>query len=487
MPSHSPLPSLPRFMTIALALFVLTALPRTTLADSTALTVYNNDFAVVKEMRTLLLSDKVATVKFTDVAKRIDPTSVHFKSLTDPTGTRVLEQNYEYDLVGADKLLSKYIDRELNVTTQDGRSYRGALLSFDRSQLVIQGVDGKLYMVQRQDNITDIKFEALPEGLLTKPTLVWKLATKKPGEHKTQVAYQTSGLSWHADYNVVLNEDDTEMDMTGWVTINNQSGASYKDAKIKLIAGDVRKVQPIPSPTPQSVRIKELAFAEVADAGFEQQSFFEYHLYTLGRPSTVNENQVKQIELLTAARVPVTKRYVFEPNGRYWHRKYGDKNLYKVNVFIELTNDEKSNLGMPLPKGKVRVYKQAPPAPGAPGIAGRFVKDLEFVGEDKIDHTPRDEQVKLYIGDAFDLVGEKKILKHRNERRWRQQVIQITLRNHKEDAANIVVREHLGQGNWTISDQSHPFKKDDAKTVEFVVPVAARGASVLTYTVDYRW
>jgi hypothetical protein len=440
-----------------------------------SLTVYNNDLAVVKERRHLQLDGQRSTIRFTDVAKKIDPTSVFFKSLTDPAGTSVIEQNYEYDLVSADKLLDKYIDKPVAVITEDGSRYTGDLLSFDRGQLVIQGAE-QLYMIGRADNVRNVEFSKLPDGLLTRPTLVWQVATNRPGRHLAQVTYQTSGLSWEADYSAVINPEDTQLDIKGWVTINNQSGAAYRDAAVKLIAGDVRKVQQ----PKQMIRERAMALAARAEAdaaGFEQKSFFEYHLYTLGRPTTVNENQIKQIELLAANQVPVTKRYLFEPGGRYWHRRYGDKDEYKVNVFIEFRNDEQSNLGMPLPKGRIRVYK----ADEADG-------DLEFVGEDQIDHTPRDEELKLYIGDAFDLVGEKTVTDRKGGQRWRQESIRIALRNHKQDEpVTIRVREHLGRQNWTIEQNSRPFEKVDADTIRFDVPVAPGGESVVEYQVNYRW
>ncbi len=444
-----------------------------------SLTVYNNNFAVVKDVRELNLDPHTPVIQFHDVAKQIDPTSVHFKSLTDPTGTSVIEQNYEYDLVSADKMLDKYIDHNLSIHTEDGSIFTGTLLSFDRNQLVIKQADGGLKMIQRADNVRNISFDAMPEGLLTRPTLVWTLATQRPGKHLAQVTYQTAGISWQADYNVVINADDTRIDLGGWVTLNNRSGATYNNAQVKLIAGDVRKIQPTPHPTKRDM-VMEAATADAGGGGFEQKSFFEYHLYTLGRPTTVKDNQIKQIELLTAAEVPVIKRYVFEPGGRYWHRRYGDQNLYKVNVYVELKNDEASNMGMPLPKGKVRVYKRDATDTGGDG-------GLEFIGEDQIDHTPTDEQIRLYLGDAFDLVGEKTVKSQQQGRRWREQVIEIKLRNHKEDNAVIRVREHMGYGNWTISEQTHKFNKVDAKTVEFDIPVPAGGETVLTYKVSYTW
>ena len=437
-----------------------------------SLTVYNEDLGVVKDTRKLQIDKPLSELRFTDVAKQIDPTSVHFKSLSDPAGTSVIEQNYEFDLVSADKMLDKYIDRPIDVITEDGSKYTGTLLSFDGGQIVLQGAD-QLHMIQRPNNIRNIAFGKLPEGLLTQPTLVWQIRTAQPGEHLAQVTYQTHGMGWRADYNAIINDDDTRLDLNGWVTITNQSGGSYKDATIKLIAGDVRTVQE-PEPTPRGGRMMLAEAAVAADNGFEQKAFFEYHMYTLGRPSTVNENQIKQIKLLTAAEVPVTKRYVFEPGGRYWHRRYGEKEEYKVNVFVEFRNDKQSNLGMPLPKGKVRVYK-------------RDGADLEFIGEDQIDHTPKDEDLKLYVGDAFDLVGEKVVKDQKQGQRWRQQKIEIALRNHKDQPATIRVREHLGYGNWTIAENSHPFNKVEADIAEFDVPVDANGETVLKYTVDYRW
>ncbi|HUU09763.1 MAG TPA: DUF4139 domain-containing protein [Phycisphaerae bacterium] len=433
------------------------------------------NFAVVKEVRTLKLPEKVSTIQFRDVAKHIDPTSVHFRSLTDPEGTTVLEQNYEFDLVGADKLLDKYIDAEISVTTQQGKRYEGTLLSFDAQQLIIQGARGGLYMIQRPNNVQNVEFGKLPAGLLTRPTLVWQVATAKPGDHLAQVTYQTTGLSWRADYSVVVNAADTQMDLSGWVTLTNQCGVGFKDARLKLMAGDVRRVQPPPAP-PAAAFGAAREKGGRGGGGFVEKTFFEYHLYTLGRPTTVNDNQVKQVELLTAAAVPVTKRYVFEPGGRYWHRRYGQGNTYKVNVYIEFKNSKESKLGMPLPMGKIRTYKRD----AADG-------DLEFVGEDQIDHTPKDEELKLYVGDAFDVVGEKTVTDRKQDQRWREESIRLDLRNHKEEAVTVRVREHLAGGQWEIKAKSQDFKKIDASTIEFDVPVAKDGKAEVTYTVHYSW
>lgn len=455
--------------------------------EGVAITVYNQGFGVVRERRTVEVREKVGTIRFTDVAKQIDGTSVHFKSFTDPAA-KVIEQNYEYDLVSADKLLQKYIDRPIAVLTKDGSRYRGTLLSFDGNQLVLRQDDGKgeILMVQRGDNVKDIQFGALPEGLITKPTLVWKLATAKVGAHLVEVAYQTSGLNWQADYNAVLNAKDTHCDLTGWVTINNQSGATYPEAKLKLIAGDVRRVQA--PPMAKAVRrgaVMELAAA--ADAGFEEKSFFEYHLYTLGRPTTVGENQTKQIELLKSSEVPVKKVFLYE--GALGFRFYGglqqqpnygsETSNKKVNVLIEIKNSKENQMGMPLPKGRVRMFKRD----DADGT-------LEFVGEDQIDHTPKDETIKLHLGDAFDVVGERKRTSFNVDtgRKVMTESFEVRVRNHKDEAVEVLVKETLYRwNNWEITESSHKYDKYDANTIHFPVKVEKDGEQIITYTVRYTW
>ena len=330
--------------------------------EGIALTIYNQNFGVVREKRKVDVPERIGLVRFTDVASQIDGTSVQFKSLTDPNAT-VLEQNYEYDLVSADKLLEKYIDKQIAVLTKDGSRYSGNLLSFDANQLVIrQNLDkaevqqnpGGIVMVQRGDNVKDIQFGALPEGLITKPTLVWKLATEKVGQQLIEVAYQTAGINWQADYNAVLNAKDTALDLGGWVTINNQSGATYKDAKLKLIAGDVRRVQLQQGYAFGAMR--KMAMPQATTAGFEEKAFFEYHLYTLGRPATVAQNQTKQIELLKAADVSAKKVFLYEGAPQYHFygglisdAGYGsEEGNKKVNVIIEVKNSKDNHMGMPL-------------------------------------------------------------------------------------------------------------------------------------------
>jgi len=333
--------------------------------------------------------------------------------------------------------------------------------------------------------VKDIQFGALPEGLITKPTLVWKLATEKLGQQLIEVAYQTAGINWQADYNAVLNPNDTKLDLGGWVTINNQSGATYKDAKLKLIAGDVRRVQP-----PQS-RVYALSMMKAGvsggNGGFEEKSFFEYHLYTLGRPATVAQNQTKQIELLKAADVPVKKVFLYDGAPQY--QFYGGLNQdagygseesnKKVNVVIEVKNSKDNNMGMALPKGKVRLYKRDE-ADGS----------LEFIGEDEIDHTPKDETVKLHIGDAFDIVGERKRTNFKIDVSGHviTESFEIRVRNHKTEPVEVLVKETLYRwNNWEITESNQKWTKYDSSTIHFPVKVDKDGEQVVTYTVKYTW
>lgn len=448
-------------------------------AEGVALTIYNQDFGVVREKRTVDLREKVGTIRFTGVAAQIDGTSVQFKSLTHP-GTTVLEQNYEYDLVSADKLLDKHIDRSIAVLTKDGSRYSGTLLSFDPAQLVLRQ-DDQIVMIQRGDNVKDIQLGALPDGLITKPTLVWKLAAKKTGRQLVEVAYQTGGLSWQADYNAVLNAKDTELDLGGWVTIDNHSGATYENARLKLIAGDVRRVQP-----PMQMYRRDMMAAE-AGPGFEEKAFFEYHLYTLGRQTTVADNQTKQVELLKASSVPVKKVFFYEGAPQYHfygglvsEPGYGsEQSNQKVNIILEITNSKAQHMGMALPKGKVRLYKRDE-ADGA----------LEFIGEDEIDHTPKDETIRLHIGDAFDIVGERKRIDYKvdTSRHVITESFEIRIRNHKNEAVEVLVKETLYRwSNWEIIKASDKQEKFDSNTAHFRVKVGKDSERVITYTVRYTW
>lgn len=440
------------------------------------LTIYNQNFALVRDRRNLNLDKDVGRVRFSDIASLIEPTSVHFKSLTAPQSCVIQEQNYEYDLVDATKLLSKYIDNKIKILTGNGSVYEGVLMSYDNDNVVIMNPQDKsLNMITRQDNIKNIDFSQLPEGLITKPTLMWQIATDRPGKHLAEVSYLTKGISWSADYVVVVASDDKKIDLSGWVTIDNKSGATYKDASLKLIAGDVHRVQESERfPRPEMM----LKVASVAPQ-FEEKSFFEYHMYTLQRKAIVKDNQIKQISLLNAGDVSVTKLFIFEPAREPWWYSFRDSDStkeQKVKVKIELSNSKDNNLGMPLPKGKIKVFKK--------DSDGK----LEFIGEDSIDHTPKDEKIDLYLGDAFDVVAERKRIDYKTYGRTTDETIEISIRNHKSEDIEVVVIEELWRySNWNIMQKTHDFSKKDASTIEFKVPVVKDSEVKLRYTAHYWW
>jgi hypothetical protein len=358
-------------------------------------------FALVRLDRDLDLRKGRSLLKFTDVAALIDPTTVQFLSLTDPAGTKVLEQNFQFDLVSQEKLLSKYIDRPVSVEQAQGDGVKvidGTLIA-SNDGLVIRGADGQISALREWSNM---RFGELPGGLITRPTLEWDVLSAKGGAQRARVAYQTGGITWWADYNLIFSEgadaNSGFVDVGAWVSLLNQSGASYENAKLKLIAGDVNRVQPdARSIMVTASRMKTMEMA--ADAGFEEKAFFEYHLYTLGRPATIPNNSTKQIELFEATtRVPAKKQLVYygADFGSYYggpmlDREFGPASNTKVDVWLTFRNNKASGMGMPLPAGRIRVSQQ-----------DKADGSLEFIGEDKIGHTPKDEDVRVKLGTAFD-------------------------------------------------------------------------------------
>ena len=443
-----------------------------------AITIYNDNFAVVKERRIMDFEQGINTVRFTDVASSIDPTSVNFKSLRSPDDITILEQNYEYDLVNTESLLKRYLDKEVQIFLKGsgaspGSVKSGTLKAAIGSDLIISNKVGGMDIISR-DTIENISLAQAPDDLVTKPTLVWLAQAKDAGSQPCQVTYTTGGINWKADYSAVLNDTEDALDLTAWVTVNNQSGAGYKDATLKLIAGDVRRVQT------QSVRNEKFmprlaAMDFKGGEGFEEKEFMDYHMYTLGRKSTVNNNQVKQIELMPAANdVAAQKLYVYQISESSWLKK-----SEKVQIKIEFDNKEENKLGIALPKGKVRVFKKDP----ADGT-------LEFVGEDTIDHTARKEKVSLYIGDAFDIVAEDKIIdsQTKNGSNYRKLTHQVQLRNRKDSAVTVYVDEICHKYmNMEISNNNIEYNHKDAYTARFAVPLEADSTDTLTYTVTYTW
>ena len=446
-------------------------------------------YAVVRQQREIDLPAKNNIIKFSDVAEFIDPTTVQFKSLTDPKGTKVAEQNYQFDLVSQQKLLEKYIDKKISVEKTVGDKVEileGTLLS-TQGGLTLKTADGGIKAI---NNYSSVNFPTLSEGLITKPTLVWNIFTEKTGKHKSEVSYQTQGITWWADYNLTYNEgkdaNSGTVDFGSWVSIINQTGATFADAKLKLMAGDVQQVTK--GNKRDEIREKmELSSSIVAAPAFAEKAFFEYHLYTLDKPVTLPDNSTKQLELIPAvASVPVEKVMVYNATmndyygGIYTDRAYGTENTNKkVDVFLKLINKKENGLGVPLPAGRIRV-NQRDAADGS----------LEFIGESLIDHTPRNEEVLIKLGSAFDVVGERKQVNYvlDTNNKFIDEEIEIKIRNQKKQAVKVRVVENLYRAvNWKIANSSGEYTKDNANRISFLVDVAPEKETIIKYKVHYSW
>jgi hypothetical protein len=447
----------------------------TTLDDQVELsvTVYNSDIALVRDVRKLLLPTGDFDLKFMDIAATINPATVHFRSLTEPSRVNVVEQNYEYDLLEPEKLLRKYVGREVTLvrTVQENGTTRqeemkAELLSYNNAP--VWRIGKEIVTGLHADHI---RFPELPDNLYSRPTLIWTLANGGAQAHRVEASYLAGKLAWSADYVLTVGRDDKSADLDGWVTLQNGSGTSFRGARLQLVAGDLNRVR-------QAVAEKRFDDARremtaMAAAPMAQESFSEYHLYTLGRKTTINNNETKQVSMLEGTAVPVQKRFVVDGQDFYYRNQQHPGAPVKdvVQVFYQFRNEEKAGLGMPMPAGTVRVYQ----ADSKGGI--------QLAGEDRIGHTPKDETVKLKIGNAFDVVCERnqidfqKIASNVYELEY-----EITLRNHKATPISVEVNEPIG-GTWRVVRSTHTPTKTAAWAAQFNVPVAADGAATLKYRV----
>jgi hypothetical protein len=439
-----------------------------------AITIYNVNLGLVKDQREIKLNKGTGELRFMDVASQIIPASVSIKSLIDSSSLQILEQNYEYDLLNTQKLLDKYVGKEVKLYYKNPYTEREDVVK----ATLLSNNGGPIFKIG--DEITfghpgRIIFPGVPENLISKPTLVWLIENKLTSPQKVEASYLTNGINWRADYVLTLNDKDDKADLSGWVTIDNKSGAAYKDAKLKLVAGDVNRVKDEYEYKEKTIRYAGAA-AKPEAPQFKEEEFFEYHIYTLQRPSTIKENQTKQISLVTAGNIPVRKELLFQGAKYYYYSQYSEPMTnQKVGVFVEVQNKNENNLGMPLPKGIVRVYKY--------DSAG----SLQFVGEDRIDHTPKDEKIRIKLGEAFDVVGARK------QTDWKkiaydtyEAAFEISLRNHKMEDVTVKVIEPI-PGDWSILNSSHEYTKTGAFTAEFAVPVPKDKEVKLTYRVRMRY
>jgi hypothetical protein len=451
-------------------------------SDGVNLTIYNQGTALVQDRRTFALKSGIGMLDFTDVAASIDSTSVSFKSLTDPAGTSVLEQNYVYDLVGSSALLARYLDQQIEIVTNDGTTFSGQLLSGRNGEIILKQADGQVTVVS-QTNVRDLRFPALPDGLITRPTLRWMLDSKG-GDQQVELTYLTGGINWTADYIFLLANDNNALDLNGWVTLTNTSGAAFKDAKVKLVAGDVNRISPVVQPVPMDGAFAE-ATPPLASTAVQQRNFNEYKLYEIQRPVTVGDNETKQVEFVSGTAIPAHTFFVYNGSmpfygysGPITDQYYGQTGVKDVQNWLEFTTGKENNLDAALPAGRVRVYQQ-----DTDGSA-------LLIGENHIDHTAKGEQIKLYLGNAFDLVGERKQTDFKIiGSNVIEETFEIRLRNRKENqAVEIRVPERLYRwSNWEILNSSDAYTKTDSSSIEFSLTVQPGEEKVLTYTVRYTW
>jgi hypothetical protein len=445
-----------------------------TLDDQTelSLTVYNSDLALVRDVRTMRLPRGVSDVHFMDIAATVNPATVHFRSLTDPSRLSVLEQNYEYDLLEPDKLLRKYVGRDVTLVRtrqQNGTTVEEAvtarLLSFNTAPVwkigneIVTGYPASF-----------IRYPELPGNLYSRPTLIWSLNNQGAANHRVEASYLATNLAWSADYVLTVTRDDKLSDLDGWVTLKNGSGTAFNHATLQLVAGDLNRVKTV---------FNRLAMEERSDVmaarapAMSQESFSDYHLYTLDRKTSINNNETKQVSMLGATGVPILKRYVVDGQAFYYRNAQHPGSPIKdvVQVLYQFKNETRGGLGMPMPAGTVRVYQSDSKG------------GVQFVGEDHIDHTPKDETLNVKIGNAFDVVAERrqtdfvKIAGNVYEVEY-----EVVLRNHKAVPVAVEVNEPIG-GTWRIVRSTHEARKTDAWAAQFSVPVPENGTTTLNYRV----
>jgi len=451
-----------------------------TLADQqeVAVTIYNEDLALVRDQRQVTLPKGITELALREVSARIRPETALLRSLTHPGGLAILEQNFDFDLLTPRKLLEKYVGKEVQLVRTHPESgedrYETARVLAANDGVVLQvgdrietGVPGRLI------------FPDVPGNLRDRPTLVVSLDNAQAGQQTTELSYLTGGLGWRADYVAELNQGDTALDLSGWVTLTNQSGTTYRNALLQLVAGDVNRVR-------EEMHLRgdvmmEATMAKAAAPQMREEGLFEYHLYTLQRPTTIRDNQTKQVALLNAAAVAVRKEFRLQGSPYYYRGQQGDLGQkLKVGVFVEFDNRKTDHLGLPLPKGIVRVYKQD--QQGRP----------QFVGEDRIDHTPENETVRLKLGDAFDVTADRKQTDFRKlsgDSRYNYQfesAYEIKLKNAKDEAVTVTVAEPV-PGDWRMLQESHPHSKASADTALWKITVPAKGEAVLTYRVEVNY
>jgi hypothetical protein len=451
-----------------------------TLADqqSVAVTIYNENLALVKDVRQVPLERGPNRLALREVSAQMRPETALLRSLSHAGSLSLLEQNFDFDLLTPAKLLEKYVGREVRIVKKHPQTGEETI----ESATVLSAANG--VVLKMGDRIETgfpgrIVYDSVPANLRDRPTLVSELSSARAGSQTLELSYLSGGLSWKADYVAELNAKDDALDLNGWVTLTNRSGTTYPEARLQLVAGDVNRVRDELRYAAKAGAMREAAAAPAAQMA--QESLFEYHLYTLQRPTTIRDNQTKQVALLSGTGVPVAKELVLQGNDYYYRSSVGNLGQkMKVGVFVQFENRESARLGMPMPKGIVRVYKK--------DSAG----NAQFVGEDRIDHTPKNETVRLKLGEAFDVTADKKQTDFKRRDTYspwsyvHESAYQIVLKNAKKEAVTVVVREPV-PGDWTMLEETHKHRKVASGTAEWNVRVPAEGSATLKYRVLVRY
>ncbi len=440
--------------------FIMLIVVCSVFADDIAVTVYNSNLGVISENRTMTFEKGMHEISFKDVPSAIDRTSVRFELIDSKKHLSIVEQNYAYDLVNSSQMYQKYIDKKIELVDKNGNIFSGILLASDHDAVTLMYNGGRIKILL-MNQITEVNFPVLPEGLITRPTLFWKYSSDFKGKADCNISYQTGGMNWSAEYVGLISSDDKELDISGWASINNQSGKTYNDATLKLIAGDINRAQQSRRPNPP---MKMMTTAmDMESSGFEEKSFFEYHMYTLPRKATLSNNENKQISLFKPASTKAKKIFLYKP----------EVDNKKVEVALKFRNSKEFGLGMPLPAGRFRLFK-------ADDDGSKIL-----LGEDRISHTPKDEDVTIKVGYAFDLKAEHKLVnQNRVSKQVDEQEFEITLKNHKDEDVTIEIEKKL-YGYWEITSSDFKYVKKDASTIKFSLNVTKNGSKTAKFIVRY--
>lgn len=459
---------------------------KSTLNDqqSVAVTIYNQDLALVKDTRKVNIKTGLNALALRDVSAQMRPETALLRSINAPGSLSLLEQNFDFDLLTPQKMLEKYVGKTVSIVktnpaTGAETTEKATVLSANNGVVLKIGSRIETGQAVTNEKFGRIVYDDVPENLRDRPTLVTQINNKGVSDQTVELSYLTGGLGWKADYVAELNDKENMLDLSGWVTLTNTSGASYKNAKLQLVAGDVNRVQEQMRPMVKTMRMESMA-ADAA-APMQEEGLLEYHLYTLDRPTNIMEAQTKQVALLSASNVPARKELVLKGADYYYTGQYGEIGTkMKVGVFVEFDNKEASKLGMPLPKGVLRVYKK-----DSKGNA-------QFVGEDNIDHTPKNETVRLKLGDAFDVTADKKQTDFKllpNPQKGHsayESAYELTLKNAKKEKVTVTVQEPIG-GDWKIVSESAPHTKANSHLALWKIDIPAEGSTTLTYRAQVKY